>query len=63
MEHGKCKKCQGTAGWLFGLSLISLLLAGLVSLFDWNLWLAGTQWILIAILLAIYSLITEKRDR
>lgn len=39
------------------LSLITLVLSGLVSIFEMELWLAGTQWILISIVLAVYALI------
>jgi hypothetical protein len=38
------------------LSAIAVILSGLVSLFKFNLWLAGTQWILVAIALGIYGL-------
>lgn len=44
------------------LSFVALLLAALVSVFNINLWLAGTQWILIAILLAVYGTYMKKCD-
>jgi hypothetical protein len=53
----KCGDCRKGAGFLMVLSIIALALSALVSLFQMDLWLAGTQWILIAILLALYSLI------
>jgi len=46
---------EGPAKLSFLLSVFALILAGLVSVFDINLWLAGTQWILISILLAIWA--------
>ena len=44
------------ADTLIILSAIAVILSGLVSLFKLNLWLAGTQWILVAIALGIYGL-------
>lgn len=38
------------------LSIVTAVISGLVSLFQLNLYLAGTQWILIAIALGIYGL-------
>jgi len=35
-------------------------LAAVVSLFAINLWLAGTQWILIAIVLAVWALFLKE---
>lgn len=46
---------EGPAKLAFLLSIIALILAGSVSIFDINLWLAGTQWILISILLATWA--------
>jgi hypothetical protein len=47
---------NGTSKLAIILSFVALIFAGLVSVFNLNiLWLAGTQWILIAILLAIYG--------
>ena len=45
---------------VFGLSVVTAILAAVVSLFGMNLWLAGTQWILIAILLAVWALFLKK---
>jgi len=50
------KNTKGLASGLFWLSVIALVLAAMVSLFGMDLWLAGTQWILVAIALAIYSI-------
>ena len=44
------------ADTLIILSAIAAILSGIVSLFKFNLWLAGTQWILVAIALGIYGL-------
>jgi hypothetical protein len=49
------KEKKGTSKLAFILSVVALILAALVSLFKMHLWLAGTQWILIAILFAIYA--------
>lgn len=46
---------KGVPKLAFMLSLVALVLAAVVSLFQINLWLAGTQWILIAILLGSYA--------
>ena len=48
-------KCQKGAHVLMSLSFITLVLAALVSIVQLDLWLAGTQWILISILLAVYA--------
>jgi hypothetical protein len=49
-------KMNKLADTLIILSAIAVILSGLVSLFKLNLWLAGTQWILVAIALGIYGL-------
>ncbi|KKP69244.1 MAG: hypothetical protein UR66_C0001G0126 [Candidatus Moranbacteria bacterium GW2011_GWE1_35_17] len=52
----ECKKCdKGPGHLLIMLSGITLLLSAIVSLFKVELYLAGTQWILVSILLAIYA--------
>jgi len=55
----KCnnENCKMSSKILLPLSFVALVLAGVVSLFQVNLWLAGTQWILVAILSAVYALI------
>jgi hypothetical protein len=50
---GKDKK--GLSKLMFMLSVVALILAGIVSITQYTLWLAGTQWILISILLAVYG--------
>lgn len=40
---------------VFVLSVIALIFAGIVSITQYTIWLAGTQWILISIVLAVYS--------
>ncbi len=47
------------ADTLIILSAIAVILSGLVSLFQLNLYLAGTQWILVAIALGIYGLFVK----
>lgn len=49
------KNMKGLASGLFWLSIVALVLAAVVSLFQVDLWLAGTQWILVAITLVIYA--------
>lgn len=54
----KCNCLNGGAGLGYGLiilSLLTLILSATVSLFEVELYLAGTQWILVSILLAIYA--------
>lgn len=53
---------NGTSKLAIILSFVALLLAALVSIFNINLWLAGTQWILISILLAVYGIYMKKCD-
>ena len=50
---GKDKK--GPSKMMIMLSVIALILAGVVSVFNVNLWLAGTQWILISIVFGVYA--------
>jgi hypothetical protein len=45
---------------VFALSVVAVILAAVVSLFGVHLWLAGTQWILIAILLSVWALFLKK---
>jgi|GEM_PF-1198774 hypothetical protein len=52
-------KCGKSAYVLMYLSFAALVLAAIVSLLQLELWLAGTQWMLIAIALAIYALILK----
>jgi len=44
----------------FGLSVLAVVLAAVVSLFAVNLWLAGSQWMLVSILLAVWALFLKK---
>ena len=39
----------------FALSILSMIMAGIVSITQSTIWLAGTQWILITIVLAVYA--------
>ena len=50
MENKKC--LTNCPIWL---SVVALVLAAVVSLFQVDLWLAGTQWMLVAIVLAVYA--------
>jgi hypothetical protein len=50
---GKDKK--GLSKLMFALSAATLVVAGVVSVFKVDIWLAGTQWILVSIVLAVYA--------
>ncbi|MFA6183832.1 MAG: hypothetical protein WC682_01885 [Parcubacteria group bacterium] len=51
-----CKKCIKIGGHVLILfSMIALIFSAIVSLFKVELYLAGTQWMLVAIILAIYA--------
>jgi membrane protein implicated in regulation of membrane protease activity len=51
-----CKKCdKGPGHLLVMLSLVAVVLSAVVSLFKVELYLAGTQWMLVAIVLSIYA--------
>jgi len=39
----------------FILSLLAAIMAGVVSFTQSTIWIAGTQWILVAIILAVYA--------
>jgi len=47
---------------LMTLSVVSIIIAGIVSVFQIDLWLAGTQWILVGIVLAIYALYFKAKN-
>lgn len=47
---------------LIALSAVAVILSGLVSLFKFDLYLAGTQWILVAIALGIYGLYMKRGE-
>ncbi|MFC1608902.1 hypothetical protein ACFL3M_01810 [Patescibacteria group bacterium] len=59
MFCGKSKGKCGLPHFLITLSGIALVMAALVSLIDIDLWLAGTQWILVAIALAVYAIAVD----
>lgn len=44
----------------FWLSVVAVVLSAAVSVFGVGMWLAGTQWMLIAIVLAIWALFLEE---
>lgn len=46
----------------FWFSIAALVLAAVVSVFKMNLWLAGTQWILISILSGIYAIYFSSQE-
>lgn len=51
-----CDACdKGPGQLLVMLSLATLIVSAMVSLFKVEMYLAGTQWILVSILLAIYA--------
>lgn len=56
MFCGKGEKKYGLPHFLMTLSGISLVIAALVSLMGVGFWLAGTQWILVSIALAVYAI-------
>ena len=56
------KNMKDLANGLFGLSVVALILAAVVSLFQVDLWLAGTQWILVAIMLMMYAIYLNCRE-
>jgi hypothetical protein len=49
------KDRKGLSKLMFMLSVAAVILAGIVSITQFTIWIAGTQWILIAIVLAIYA--------
>jgi hypothetical protein len=44
----------------FWLSVVTLVMAAVVSVFQLKLWLAGTQWILISVVLGIYAIYLDS---
>jgi hypothetical protein len=51
-----CNKCDRSPGQLLMmLSVTTLIVSAMVSIFKIEMYLAGTQWILVSILLAIYA--------
>jgi hypothetical protein len=53
-------KNEGLAKLLCMLSFAATILAAAVSLLGLSLWLAGTQWMLVAILLGVWSVFLKK---
>lgn len=54
----KCSSCScgcKSVHLLMIFSVVALILSAIVSLFGVDLWLAGTQWILVSIVLAVYA--------
>lgn len=52
----ECKKCDKSPGHLLiMLSVVMVVISAVVSLFKVEMYLAGTQWMLVAIVLAIYA--------
>lgn len=56
------KDKKGASKLVVMLSLVALILAAVVSVFKVDLWLAGTQWMLVSIVLAIYSVYLNECD-
>lgn len=50
---GNCDR--GPGHFLMILSIFTLMISGLVSVFKIEMYLAGTQWMLVSILLALYA--------
>lgn len=44
----------------FVLSLAAAIMAGIVSITQSTIWIAGTQWVLIAIVLAVYAVYLDS---
>ncbi len=44
----------------FGLSVVAVILSALVSLFGMEMWLAGSQWMLVAIVLGVWAIFAKK---
>lgn len=63
MNFYKNCKCQKSTRVLMAISCVAVVFTVLASVFQWDLWLAGTQWILVAILFAVYSLHNEACHR
>lgn len=54
---------KGLSKYLLGLSLVTAVIGAAVSVFQLNnLYLAGTQWILIAVLLGVWAIALENCD-
>jgi len=51
-----------TAETLILLSVIAVSIAAVVSVWQLNFWLAGTQWILIGIVLGIYGIFLKMKN-
>lgn len=47
---------------LMMLSVVAVLVSGVISVWQLDFWLAGTQWILIGIVLGIYSIFLKMRN-
>lgn len=50
---------SGMSKILLCLSMVAAVLSAIVSLFKMELWLAGTQWMLVAIVFGVWSLVTK----
>jgi hypothetical protein len=44
------------------LSILAAVMAGIVSFTQTTIWMAGTQWMLIAIFLAVYAVYLDERQ-
>lgn len=53
-------ECKGKSKWMFWLSVVAVVLAAIVSLAHVNLWLAGTQWVLVAIVLGVWAIFLKE---
>lgn len=50
------KNTKGISKALIILSVISIIMAAIVNITQTTIWIAGTQWILIGVTLAIYAI-------
>lgn len=45
---------------MFSLSVVAVLVSAAVSVFAMNLWLAGTQWMIVAVVLAVWAVYLKE---
>jgi len=53
-------ECKKNSKWLFWLSVVAAVLSAVVSVGGVNLWLAGTQWMMIAIVLGVWAIYLKE---
>jgi hypothetical protein len=55
-------KGKGLSKIALGLSVVTAILGAVVSVFQIELWLAGTQWIILAVLFGVWAIALENCD-